>query len=247
MDEPETREQNLLLADISPSLLLEGDTPRLIDEWQLAPKLWDAVRFTVDHREGKGQFILTGSSVPADISKISHTGTGRFAWLTMRNMSLYESGESNGQVSLKDIFDQKENIQGINMLNIKDLSFLVCRGGWPDILDDNSDVALETAYDYLDGIVNSDISAVDNVRRNPERARRIMRSYARNQGSQISMTQIAKDISTNELEFTDETVSSYIKALKNIFVIEDMPSWNPNLRSKTSIRTSDTRDFTIPL
>lgn len=243
MDEPERKEQNIQLADISPSTLLEGETPRLIDEWQIAPKLWDAVRFAVDHRSGKGQFILTGSSVPAEISEISHSGTGRFAWLTMRNMSLFESGESTGEVSIKDLFEGKQTISGTNSLDINHLAYLTCRGGWPDTLDLEEGIALEAAYDYLEGVVNSDISRVDNISRDPERARRIMRSYARNQGSQISYTEIAKDISANELHFTDETVASYIKALKRIFVVEDMPSWNPNLRSKKSIRTTDTRYF----
>ena len=244
MDEPERKEQNIQLADISPSSLLEGDAPRLIDEWQIAPKLWDAVRFAVDHRKGKGHFILTGSSVPPEISETSHSGTGRFAWLTMRNMSLFESGESTGEVRLEDLFKGKQAIKGSNNIDINQLAYLVCRGGWPDTLELEEDIALEAAFDYLDGIVNSDISRVDNVARDPERARRIMRSYARNQGTQIAFTEIAKDIDANELHFSDETVASYVKALKKIFVIEDMPAWNPNLRSKTSIRATDTRYFT---
>ena len=243
MDEPEQKEQNIQLADISPSILLDGDTPRLIDEWQLAPKLWDAVRFAVDHRSGKGHFILTGSSAPPVLSETSHSGTGRFAWLIMRNMSLYESQESTGEVSIAELFAGKEDINGKNALDIRRISYLVCRGGWPDILELDEDIALEAAADYLDGVVNSDISRVDNVNRDPERARRIMRSYARNQGSQIAYTEIARDISANELNFTDETVASYVKALKKIFVVEDMPAWNPNLRSRTSIRATDTRYF----
>lgn len=243
MDEPERKAQNIQMADISPSLLLEGEAPRLIDEWQLAPKLWDAVRFEVDHRKGKGHFILTGSSVPPDVSETSHSGTGRFAWLTMRNMSLYESGESSGEVSIRELFEGNNDISGTNRLDIMRLARLVCRGGWPDILDLEDDIALEAAFDYLDGVVNSDISRVDNVCRDPERARRIMRSYARNQGAQISFTTIAADISANELSFTDETIASYVKALKRIFVVDDMPAWNPNLRSKTSIRAADTRYF----
>lgn len=243
MDEPERKEQNVLLADISPSTLLEGDTPRLIDEWQIAPKLWDAVRFAVDHRKGKGHFILTGSSVPPEMSETSHSGTGRFAWLTMRNMSLFETGESNGDVSIGELFDGRCDVSGTNKLDIHMIAYAVCRGGWPDVLGVEEDVALEAAFDYLDGVVNSDISRVDSVSRDPERARRIMRSYARNQGSQIAYTEIARDISANELHFTDETVASYVKALKRIFVVEDMLSWNPNLRSKSSVRASDTRYF----
>lgn len=243
MDEPDRKEQNIQLADISPSLLLEGKTPRLIDEWQIAPKLWDAVRFAVDHKEGKGHFILTGSSVPGDLSSTSHSGTGRFAWLTMRNMSLFESKESSGEVSINDLFGGVDTISGTNNLNISELAYLVCRGGWPDVLDLDKDIALESASDYLDGVINSDISRVDNIYRDPQKAKRIMRSYARNQGSQIAFTEIAKDISNNEEGISDETVASYVKALKKIFVIEDMQAWNPNLRSKTSIRASDTRYF----
>ena len=243
MDQPESKEQNIMLADVSPSLLLEGNVPRLIDEWQLAPKLWDAVRFEVDHRNGKGFFILTGSSVPAELSETSHSGTGRFAWLTMRNMSLFESRESSGEVSIQELFAGNEDINGTNSLDIRKLAYLVCRGGWPDVLDLDEDIALEAAFDYLEGVANSDISRVDGIKRDPERAKRVMRSYARNQGTQIAYTEIAKDISVNELQFTDETVASYIKALRKIFVVEDMPAWNPNLRSKTSIRETDTRYF----
>lgn len=244
MDEPAHREQNIQMADISPAMLLAGDTPRLVDEWQIAPKLWDAVRFEVDHRRDKGQFVLTGSSVPPDLSEVSHSGTGRFAWVTMRNMSLYESGESSGEVSIRNLFDGNSDVSGTNDIDIGRLAFLVCRGGWPDVLDLEDGIALEAAFDYLDGIVNSDISRVDGVSRDPERVRRVMRSYARNQGGQVPYTTIAADVSGNELGMTDETVSSYVKALKRIFVVEDMPAWNPNLRSKASVRASDTRYFT---
>ena len=243
MDEPHRMEQNIQLADINPSMLLQGMEPRLIDEWQITPKIWDAIRFEVDHRKSKGNFILTGSSVPADISENSHSGTGRFAWITMRNMTLAESGDSTNEVSLKELFEGRDDITGSNEADIYRIAYLVCRGGWPDIIALDEQVALEAAYDYVDGVVNSDISRVDGVSRDIERARRIMRSYARNQGTQISFTKIADDISANELSFTDETVSSYVKALKKIFVIEDMQSWNPNLRSKASIRATDTRYY----
>lgn len=243
MDDPQKKEQNIQLANISPSTLLRGKTPRLIDEWQIAPKLWDAVRFEVDRRNGKGHFILTGSSVPANMSETSHSGTGRFAWLTMRNMTLAESGDSTGEVSLRELFNGHDNISGINANDIQRIAYLVCRGGWPDILDLDGQIALEASFDYLDGVVNSDISRVDGISRDPERARRIMRSYARNQGTQVTFSTISDDISVNELKASDETVSSYIKALKKIFVIEDMHAWNPNLRSKISIRTTDTRYF----
>lgn len=247
MDAPADKEQNILLADINPSLLLSGETPRLIDEWQIAPKLWDAIRFEVDHRSSEGLFILTGSSVPADTKEVTHSGTGRFAWLTMRPMTLYESGESNGSVSLKDLFDNEKDINGINNLSLEDIAYLCCRGGWPRSVFMNKEVALEQAFDYYDAIVNTDISRVDGVSRNSERAKNLMKSYARNIGTQASLETIKNDIINNDTFSLDtDTVLSYINALKKVFVIEDSPAWNPNLRSKTSIRTSDTRYFVDP-
>lgn len=244
MSKPEDVSSNLMMADINPSKLLEGKTPRLIDEWQIAPKLWDAVRFEVDHRENYGHFILTGSAVPPKTDEIFHTGTGRFAWIKMRPMSLYESGESTGEVSLKEMFNQPEQLSATNKLNIDDLAFLICRGGWPETADMDKDVALDQAFDYYNAIVNTDISRVDDVKRDPERAKRLMKSYARNQGSQTAYTVLRDDIAANDSELiTDDTVYAYTNALRKIFVIEDMPAWNPNLRSKTAIRTSDTRYF----
>lgn len=247
MDDPSEMIQNLRLANINPKKLLEGDTPRLIDEWQIAPQLWDAVRFTVDHRDGLGQFILTGSAVPADRSKVHHTGTGRFSWLTMRPMTLWESGESSGEVSLHDLFSAPKQIEGRNGHDIDNLAFLICRGGWPQAIDKRKEVALQQAENYCDAIANSDISRVDGVNRNPDRTKRIMRSLARFQGSQTSINTIRKDILTNDVDsINDNTVNSYIDALKKIFVIEDAPAWNPNLRSKAAIRTSNTRYFIDP-
>lgn len=247
MDDPDIMRQNLELASISPKKLLVGETPRLIDEWQIAPQLWDAIRFEVDHREGTGHFILTGSAVPADNSKIHHSGTGRFSWLSMRTMSLFESGESNGEVSLNDLFAGQPDIFSTNNLNIDDVAWLICRGGWPKATDINADIALDQAYDYLEGVINSDISRVDGVVRDTERARRIMRSLARNQAGQVPISTICADIETNEkIADIRETISSYITALKKIFVIEDAPAWNPNLRSKSAIRTTDTRYFSDP-
>lgn len=244
MSKPEDVSSNLIMADINPSKLLEGETPRLIDEWQIAPKLWDAVRFEVDHRENYGHFILTGSAVPPKTDEIFHTGTGRFAWIKMRPMSLYESGESTGEVSLKEMFNQPEQLIATNKLNIDDLAFLICRGGWPEAVNMDKDVALDQAFDYYNAIVNTDISRVDDVKRDPERAKRLMKSYARNQGAQTAYTVIRDDIAANDSELiTDDTVYAYTNALRKIFVIEDMPAWNPNLRSKTAIRTSDTRYF----
>lgn len=244
MSKPEDVSSNLMMADINPSKLLEGETPRLIDEWQIAPKLWDAVRFEVDHRENYGHFILTGSAVPPKTDEIFHTGTGRFAWIKMRPMSLYESGESTGEVSLKEMFNQPEQLSANNKLSLDDLAFLICRGGWPEAVDMDKDVALDQAFDYYNAIVNTDISRVDDVKRDPERAKRVMKSYARNQGTQSAYTVIRDDIAANDSDLiTDDTVYAYTNALRKIFVIEDMPAWNPNLRSKTAIRTSDTRYF----
>lgn len=237
----------LQLANLSPKDLLKGDTPRLIDEWQLAPILWDAVRFEVDHRDEEGQFILTGSSVPPSNDAIKHTGTGRFSWLTMRPMTLWESGESNGTVSLRELFKAPEHLFAENELELTDIAYLTCRGGWPRATMQNKRLALGRAFDYVDAVIKSDISRVDNIRRDAERTRRIMRSYARHQGTQTPISVIADDIRANDIDsIDDKTVYSYISALQKIFVIEDMPAWNPNIRSKTAIRTSDNRYFVDP-
>ena len=247
MSNPEDKEQNISLVDLDPNLLLTGATPRLIDEWQIAPKLWDAVRFEVDHRGEEGQFILTGSAVPANMNEVVHTGTGRFAWLTMRPMSLYESGESNGSVSLADLFSGSAKVSGISELSLEDVAYLCCRGGWPRSIFMDRDIALEQAYDYFDAVVNSDISRVDNVNRNPERAKNLMKSYARNIGSQASNETLRNDMINNDSFSLDtDTVLSYVNALKKIFVAEESPAWNPNLRSKTAMRTSETRYFVDP-
>lgn len=247
MSKPDEKEQNLTLAEINPELLLQGEVPRLIDEWQIAPKLWDAIRYEVDHRNAEGQFILTGSSVPAKMEEVTHTGTGRFSWLLMRPMSLFESGESNGEVSLKDLFDENKKVEGINNLDLEKIAYLVCRGGWPRAIFMEEDIALEQAYDYYDAIVNRDISEADGVSRNTERVKNLMRAYARNIGSQASNDTLKNDIIANDSSSLDtDTVLSYVNALKKIFVVEESPAWNPNLRSKTAIRTSDTRYFIDP-
>ena len=247
MDDPEKKEQNITMSELNPKRLLQGAAPRLIDEWQLAPKLWDAIRFEVDHRGELGQFVLTGSAVPADTAEITHSGTGRFTWLTMRPMSLYESGESNGEVSLKSLFDQPDKIDGASNLDIDRLAFAICRGGWPQAIGMRDEIALDQAADYFDAVVHSDINRADGVQKNPERVKRLMRSYARNQGTQAANTVIAQDIAANDEASIDaETVASYLNALRKIFVVEDMPAWNPNLRSKTAIRSSDTRYYIDP-
>lgn len=248
MSEPANKNQYLEMAEINPQRLLEGATPRLIDEWQLAPKLWDAVRYEVDHRDELGQFILTGSSVPPSDKEIYHTGTGRFSWLLMRPMSLFESQESSGEVSLEDLFKTPVEISGKNTLSIVKLAFLVCRGGWPRATNiEDEEAALEQAYSYYEAVVRSDISRADGVNRDTERARKLMRSYARHQGTQATRQVIINDIILNDNDKIDlSTIHSYLNALRKIFVIEDMEAWSPNLRSKTAIRTSETRYFIDP-
>lgn len=247
MDDPQKMKQNLEMSEIDPQRLLKGAVPRLIDEWQLAPKLWDAIRFEVDHRGEMGQFILTGSAVPPDSKEITHSGTGRFTWLLMRPMSLYESEDSNGEVSLEALFSAPERIEGDNPLSLEKLAFLVCRGGWPQALGMREEIALDQAMDYYDAVVHTDINRTDDTTKDSERVKRFMRSYARNQGTQAANTVIAEDVFRNEtVPLAAETVAVYINALKKIFVIEEMAAWNPNLRSKTAIRSSYTRYFVDP-
>jgi len=247
MDEPRNREANIQMAEIDPGRLLKGDTPRLIDEWQIAPKLWDATRYEVDTRGKEGQFILTGSAVPVESEEITHSGTGRFTWLLMRPMSLYESGDSTGEVSLQNLFERPDRIAGTNDFDIDRLAFLICRGGWPYAVGMKEKPSLLQAEDYYEAVIKSDINRADGVSKNPERVKRLMRSFARNQGTQISNTMLRDDIISNDTEsLNEDTIASYINALKNIFVVEDMAAWNPNLRSKTSIRTSETRYYVDP-
>lgn len=248
INDPKQFQQNLILSEIDPEVLLEGDNPRLIDEWQLTPKLWDAIRFSIDHRRKFGLYILTGSAVPANTDEIHHTGTGRFSWMKMRPMSLYESGESTGEVSLSSLFNNPETaVRGTASLSLKDIGFLICRGGWPLSLDVSSDVALRQSVDYVDAVINEDISRVDGVKKNTSLVRRLMRVLARNQGTQVTIDSLVKDVSANETVVNSRaTIASYLNALKKIFVIEDMEAWNPKLRSKTAVRTSDTRYFIDP-
>ncbi len=247
MSESGKTEQNIQLAAINPNLLLQGENPRLIDEWQIAPQLWDAIRFACDHRHQLGLFILTGSSVPPDMSNIIHSGTGRFSWLKMRPMSLWESGESSGEVSLAHLFDGNHDISGINNIDLERMAFITCRGGWPLSIDMEDHIALDQSFDYVDAVVQRDIQRVDGIARDPARVQRLLRSCARHQGAQVTNTVIKEDLINSEGDnFDVDTVASYIKALKNIFVIEDVEAWNPNIRSKTAIRSSDTRYFTDP-
>lgn len=253
MSDPEHKNQYLRLVDLNIKKLLQGENPRLIDEWQVAPQFWDAIRYDVDHREGDGFYMLTGSSVPPEVDKnsnneIVHSGTGRIARLTMRPMSLFESEDSNGEVSLEVLF--KNNVDDLyseNALDLSRIAYLICRGGWPKATLQGDDIALDRAFEYYDAVSNIDASKVDGVQRDPERVRRLMRSYARQQGSQTALSVIRADMQANDSSTLDEdTVNNYIKALKKIFVIEDMRAWNPNLRSKIAIRTSDTRYYVDP-
>jgi len=259
MADPDTLNQNLALARTNISRLLAGATPRLIDEWQIAPQFWDAVRNEVDVRQEDGQFILTGSAVPPKPRKdekgepieegqIHHTGTGRIARLKLRTMTLWESEDSTGTVSLGQLFENAEQIDGESHIDLDRLAYLTCRGGWPKaVLKKSEKAALAQAFNYYDSVVSIDIKRVDDVDRDEELAKRIMRSYARNQASQATAGTILADIKANgDDQMSENTVYSYVKALKEIFVIEDSVSWNPNLRSKTAIRTSDTRYFIDP-
>ena len=246
MDRPDMTEQYQQMARINPSNLLEGKVPHLIDEWQIATNIWNAVRYEVDRRGEFGQFILTGSSVPAALDESMHTGTGRIVRMQMRPMSLFESKDSTGQVSLMDLFNKKD-ISTVDNHSIDEIAFLICRGGWPAALNHSKKIALKQAFDYYDAVVNDDISRVDRVKRDSERTKRTLKSYARNVATQASLETIRSDVISNAVEtFDKEALYGYLNALKRIFVIEDSPAWNPNLRSKTAIRTSDTRYFVDP-
>lgn len=235
------------IMEISPNKLLEGATPRLIDEWQTIPSLWDTIRSTVDKRGETGQFVLTGSSVLPDANATIHSGTGRIARLRMRPMSLFESGESTGSVSLAALFDNVELEPQQNTLDIDDIAYLTCRGGWPAATLLKGDVALDQAIGYFDSVADYDIQRIDGVRRDPQRVRRLMRSFARNISSPASLATFRADMISNDSDSLDnDTVASYIAALKRLFVVDDLEAWNPNLRSKSAIRTSDTRHFVDP-
>lgn len=243
------KEQFKSLLEIDTDAALSGETPMLIDEWQTVPKLWDAVRYTIDHRRKMGQFILTGSAVPDKEAEMAreHSGTGRFAWLTMRPMTLFESGESNGSVSLTALFSAPGKILEKNSLSLQDIAFLICRGGWPMSVGLPEEAALEQAFDYYDAVTKEDVTKADGVKRASERVQRLMRAYARHQGTQASIATLREDLKNNDTAIlNDDTIASYLEVLRKIFVVEDMPAWNPNLRSKTAIRTADTRYFVDP-
>ncbi len=246
IDRPDMTEQYQNLAQLNPSLLLEGEVPRLIDEWQIVPQLWNAVRYEVDQRDRFGQFILTGSAVPPTLDASTHTGIGRIVRMIMRPMSLFESGESDGSVSLADLF-AGQSIVGKSSMDLREIAFLLCRGGWPKAIALPEHIALRQAFDYVDAVVSEDISRVDGVRRDKKRTQRLLRSYARHVATQASLETIRQDvIASDHSSFDSSTLYSYLRALKDIFVIEDIPAWNPHLRSKTAIRTADTHYMVDP-
>ena len=247
MQDPDTARENIQIAKTKPSLLLEGDTPRLLDEWQVAPELWNAVRFAVDRRGERGQFILTGSVSP-DRTEDMHSGTGRIARMQMRPMSLYESGESPGMVSLATLFDGADGPEGISDVTVEQYAFLIARGGWPEaVLRTASErITLALAYDYLEAVANEDISQADGTQKNPDRVKALLRSLARNVSNEAKTATIHNDLLGGDESLSRPTIDQYIAALKKIFVIEDLPAWSAKLRSKTAMRTSEKRHFTDP-
>ncbi len=245
MQDPDKRMGYLRMADTMPSHLLKGEKPRLIDEWQEAPVLWDAVRFDVDRSGLWNQYVLTGSATPRDDERPRHTGTGRIARLRMRPMSLYESKESNGTISLAQLFEGDTEIMGESQLTIPQIAKAICRGGWPEAVV--KDISSEqVARNYVEAVVNADIQETDGVARNPHRVRQLLRSYARNISTMATQTTILADIKTNDVSFSDTTMYNYINALRRIFLIEDIPAWKPSLRSKSAIRTTEKRQFVDP-
>jgi predicted AAA+ superfamily ATPase len=246
MQDPDTTKANKLMAQSKPSLLLEGETPRLLDEWQVAPELWNAVRFIVDKRRLKGQFILTGSVIPERTDDM-HTGTGRIARMKMRTMSLYESGDSNGEISLSALFDGNNNMEGRSGLTVEILAFVINRGGWPAVARETDEkIALTVSADYVEAVANEDISKADGVEKNPDRVKALMRSISRNISCEARTSTILSDLAANDESLSQATVDQYVAALKKIFVIEDLPAWSAKLRSKTAIRTTSKRHFTDP-
>lgn len=247
MQDEDVRNQNIALAKMSPSEFLKGDAPLLIDEWQVIPFIWNQIRTEVDRRDEFGQFLLTGSKQPEDVEDADkHSGTGRITTLLMRPMSLYESGESNGTVSLESMF-RGEGRPGRCNTSLRDYAFYTARGGWPKAIGQDEEIALELAASYVAGLIDSDMSLENDVKRNPDRVRLLLRSYSRNCSTQANNSTIRNDMIANDSESLDQdTITSYVKALKRLYVIEESEAWNPNLRSKTAIRTSNTRYFVDP-
>ena len=246
MQDPDGFEENMLKARTKPSLLLQGEVPRLLDEWQVAPVLWNSVRFAVDKRQEMGQFILTGSVIPERTADM-HSGTGRIARMRMRTMSLFESGESSGEISLGALFAGKAELFGTSKQTLEEIAFILCRGGWPAAIKESNEVlALKKAADYYEAVVNEDISRVDGVAKNPDRVRALMRSLSRNISSEAGTTTIQNDMLANDELLSQVTIDQYVNALKALFVIDDLLAWSPNLRSKTAIRRTAKRHFSDP-
>ncbi|MEA1876588.1 MAG: DUF4143 domain-containing protein [Bacteroidota bacterium] len=244
MQDPDVGPGYLAMADAKPSLLLEGEVPLLLDEWQMAPVLWDSVRFAVDQRGMMGQFILTGSSTPND-NLVSHSGTGRIARMLMRPMSLFESHESNGAVSLRELFDGNTEVSAKSTLTIEQIAHSICRGGWPAAILSKKQ-SPRMAMNYVDAVIRMEINQVDGIEKDPEKVRLLLQSLARNISTMATARTIMDDIKANHSSITDKTLNSYLNALRRIFVIEDVPAWQPSLRSKTAIRTANKRQFVDP-
>lgn len=246
LQKPATYKQYRILADIGDDNLLSGEKPVLFDEWQKIPELWDYVRNYIDETSGKGLFILTGSAKPIE-DKERHSGIGRMKKIIMRTMSLWESNESSGEVSLRNLFDNTKNVSGKNRYQLKDIAHIICRGGFPSaVIEKDKDISLNYAKDYVNTLVSTDITSVDDIKRNPKRARAILKSYARNISTPAKMTTILKDVESNTDTQDIRTINSYIDAFSKLFVIDETESWTPKLRSKTAIRTTSTKHFVDP-
>ena len=246
LQKPATFKQYKTLADVGDSNLLSGEKPLLFDEWQKLPELWDYIRAEIDETQAHGSFILTGSAKPIE-DKERHSGIGRIKKIVMRTMSLWESNESTGEVSLGELFGGLEKISGKQNYKLKDIAYLLCRGGWPQaVIQIDKGLALRPAIDYVDGLVETDITEVDDIRRNPTRAMAILKAYARNISTAAPMSTIQKDIEANHSIADIKTIDSYINAFAKLFVVDDTEAWSPRLRSKTTIRTTNTRHFSDP-
>ncbi|MCL2655754.1 MAG: DUF4143 domain-containing protein [Coriobacteriia bacterium] len=244
LQDPDKRSDYQKIANEKPSLLLKGEKPLLLDEWQDIPVLWDAVRFAVDREQTNGRYILTGSSVPPE-KEIKHSGAGRFSKVVMRTMSLFESGESNGEVSLSDIIGQKE-IYARSTASQEELALLIVRGGWPASVVTQSNDPAARVRDYLAAVIESDISRVDNIEKNPKRVQLLMRSLARNESTEAAMTTLRSDMVIDEGELSTNTIAVYLNALRRLYVLDEQEAWAAALRSKTAIRTSPIRRYCDP-
>lgn len=246
MQDSDLQENYLELANTKPSLLLKGEKPRLIDEWQLAPKLWNAVRHSVDKIGEPSQYILTGSATPK-YDDTMHTGTGRFAFVDMKSMTLYESGDSTGTISISELLKGKADIDGKQTdLAFEKIAYVLCRGGWPSTIRMKEKSALLVSQNYLDLLCESDISNVDGIKRNPKLVRAILKSYARHVSTINTDKSLYDDIKANYAEVTERTIIDYIDILKRLHVVEEIAAWNPNIRSKTSIRTAPKKSLVDP-